>query len=53
MTDLERENTLLKKELRHAKMERDIFKKVVGIFFRSDGESTISKVITESDLPSR
>ena len=29
MTDLERENTLLRKELRDAKMERDILKKVL------------------------
>lgn len=42
MTDLERENALLKKELRDAKMERDILKKAVSIFSRSDGKSTNS-----------
>jgi len=40
MTDLERENALLKKELRDAKMERDILKKAVSIFSRSDGKFT-------------
>ena len=42
MTDLERENARLKKELRDAKMERDILKKAVSIFSRSDGKSTNS-----------
>ncbi|MCA1757781.1 MAG: transposase [Bacteroidales bacterium] len=37
MTDLERENARLRKELRDAKMERDILKKAVSIFSRSDG----------------
>jgi len=40
MTDLERENARLKKELRDAKMERDILKKAVSIFSKSDGKST-------------
>ena len=40
MTDMERENAQLKKELRDAKMERDILKKAVSIFSRSDGKST-------------
>ena len=40
MTDLERENAQLKKALRDAKMERDILKKAVSIFSRSDGKST-------------
>lgn len=42
MTDLERENTRLRKELRDAKMERDILKKAVSIFSKSDGKSTNS-----------
>jgi len=42
MTDLERENTRLTKELRDAKMERDILKKAISIFSRSDGKSTNS-----------
>ena len=40
MTDLERENARLKKALRDAQMERDILKKAVSIFSRSDGKST-------------
>ena len=40
MTELEKENARLKKELRDAKMERDILKKAVSIFSRSDGKST-------------
>ena len=40
MTDLERKNARLKKELRDVKMERDILKKAVSIFFTSDGKST-------------
>lgn len=40
MTDLEREVSRLKKELRDAKMERDILKKAVSIFSKSDGKST-------------
>ena len=39
MTDLEREVARLKKELRDARMERDILKKAVSIFSRSDGKS--------------
>jgi len=39
MTDLEREVSRLKKELRDAKMERDILKKAVSIFSKSDGKS--------------
>jgi len=42
MTDLEKENARLQKELRDAKMERDILKKAVSIFSRSDGKSTNS-----------
>ncbi len=42
MTDLERDNTRLRKELRDAKMERDILKKAVSIFSKSDGKSTNS-----------
>ncbi len=40
MTDLERENAHLQKELRDARMERDILKKAVSIFSKSDGKST-------------
>jgi transposase len=40
MTDLERENARLQKELRDAKMERDILKKAISIFSVSDGKST-------------
>jgi len=39
MTDLESEVARLRKELRDAKMERDILKKAVSIFSRSDGKS--------------
>lgn len=42
MTDLERENARLRKELRDAKMERDILKKAISIFSVSDGKSTNS-----------
>ena len=42
MTDLEREIARLQKELRDARMERDILKKAVSIFSRSDGKSTNS-----------
>jgi len=42
MTDSEREIARLKKELRDAQMERDILKKAVSIFSRSDGKSTNS-----------
>ncbi len=40
MTDLEQENARLQKELRDAKMERDILKKAISIFSVSDGKST-------------
>jgi len=42
MTDFEREISRLRKELRDAKMERDILKKAVSIFSKSDGKSTTS-----------
>ena len=42
MTDMEQEVTRLRKELRDAKMERDILKKAVSIFSKSDGKSTNS-----------
>ena len=40
LTDLEKENARLQKELRDARMERDILKKAVSIFSKSDGKST-------------
>ena len=40
LKELEKENARLKKELRDAKMERDILKKAVSIFSKSDGKST-------------
>jgi transposase len=42
LTDQEREIAQLKKELRDAKMERDILKKAISIFSVSDGKSTNS-----------
>jgi transposase len=42
MTDLVKENARLQKELREAKMERNILKKAVSIFSRSDEKSTNS-----------
>lgn len=42
MTDHERENARLKKELRDARMERDILKKAISIFSKNDGKSTNS-----------
>ena len=39
LTDQEREIARLNKELRDAKMERDILKKAISIFSRSDGKS--------------
>ncbi len=42
ITDVEQENVRLKKELRDARMERDILKKAVSIFSKSDGKSTNS-----------
>lgn len=38
MTDEQKEITRLKKELADAQIERDILKKAVGIFSRSDGK---------------
>lgn len=38
MTDEQKEIALLKKELRDAQLERDILKKAVSIFSRSDGK---------------
>jgi len=40
MTDQEREISRLERELRDAKMERDILKKAISIFSKSDGKST-------------
>lgn len=40
MTDLERENARLKKELRDARIEGEILKKAISIFSRDDGKST-------------
>jgi transposase len=42
MTDMEREVARLRKELRDAKMEREILKKAISIFSVSDGKSTSS-----------
>ena len=42
MTDLEGENARLRKELRDAKMEREILKKAIIIFSVSDVKSTSS-----------
>lgn len=39
MTEHEREMAKLKKELREVQLERDILKKAVGIFSRSDSKS--------------
>ncbi len=41
----------LKKELREAKLERDILKKVVSIFSKSDGKYSGSKRITALYFP--
>ncbi|MFK7807092.1 MAG: transposase [Saprospiraceae bacterium] len=38
MTESDREIERLKKELKEAKLERDILKKAVGIFSKSDGK---------------
>ena len=38
MTEEQKEITRLKKELREAKLERDILKKAVSIFSKSDGK---------------
>lgn len=40
MTEEESELARLKRELAEIKMERDILKKAVGIFSKSDGRST-------------
>ncbi len=42
ISDVQRENLQLKKELREAQLERDILKKAVGIFSRGDTKSTNS-----------
>lgn len=42
MTDEEREIARLKKELKEAQLERDILKKAVGIFSKSDKKFTSS-----------
>ncbi len=42
LTDVQRENLQLKKELREAQLERDILKKAVGIFSKGDTKSTNS-----------
>jgi len=39
LTDEQKEITQLKKELQEAKLERDILKKAVSIFSKSDGKS--------------
>ena len=39
-TEYEKELTRLKKELRDAQLERDILKKAVSIFSKSDGKHT-------------
>jgi transposase len=38
MSEIEKENARLKKELRDAQLERDILKKAVSIFSKSDGK---------------
>lgn len=42
LTDEEREIAELRKQLRDAEMERDILKKAISIFSKSDGKSTNS-----------
>lgn len=42
LTDDEREIVELRKQLRDAEMERDILKKAISIFSKSDGKSTSS-----------
>ena len=37
-SEIEKENAILKKELRDAQLERDILKKAVSIFSKSDGK---------------
>jgi len=53
MTDLEKENARLRKELRDAKMERDILKKALSIFSKSDGKSTNLGAISTPVFPLR
>ncbi|WP_116107476.1 transposase [Lewinella sp. IMCC34191] len=40
LTDEERQIARLKKQLREAELERDILKKAIGIFSKSDAKST-------------
>ncbi len=42
LSDVEKENLKLKKELREAELERDILKKAIRIFSKSDGKFTNS-----------
>jgi transposase len=42
MTDEQKEIARLKKELRDARLERDILKKAVSIFSKSDGRYSYS-----------
>ena len=41
MSESEREIARLKKQLREAELERDILKKAINIFSRSDGKSSV------------
>ena len=40
MTDEQKEIALLKKQLKDTEMERDILKKAIGIFSKSDSKNT-------------
>ena len=40
LSDIEKENLKLKKQLREAELERDILKKAIRIFSKSDGKFT-------------
>ena len=40
LTEMEKENLKLKKQLREAELERDILKKAIRIFSKSDGKFT-------------
>lgn len=42
MTDEQKENVKLKKELREAQLERDILKKAISIFSKGDNKYTDS-----------
>ncbi|WP_116126240.1 transposase [Lewinella sp. IMCC34183] len=42
LTDEERQIARLRKQLREAELERDILKKAIGIFSKSDGKSSNS-----------